>query len=688
MAGRHSISTAGAGATGGSPSDAAVVLRGPEWADVGSVVFAPHRARPDTEVLVADTHKDAATPAGDYLPGVAPGDWTALPIGLWRADAGGTLLDVSVGFLRLLGLTPGDEPPRTLGDCFADPAEADRLLDRLRADGRVENFGAALARYDGRAVWASFDAAVSDAGGEWHVEGSAADRTAEHDARHAARPWEDLAESAFAGLVEVAVSGQRVLRANGHFAALAGRPAGELAGTSLLDCWHPSDRRSVEKEWAARVEGGPDAWEAERRLVHRGGGVSWVHVAGRLVRGGAPRAVLVVHDVTARRRAEARQREARQVAEAAAAAKDDFLAQLSHELRVPLAPALTAATLLAGDGRLPDDARRDMEMVARNVAKQARLLDDLLDLGRATSGKLRLRQQRFDLAGVLNEAVQIARPDADAKGVELTFACDDACVGVIDGDRTRVEQVAWNLLKNAVKFTPAGGAVRLACRAHGPGRVTFEVADTGVGIAPADLRRIFEPFAQADGNDETTTHGRAAGLGLGLAVARTIVRLHGGTLAAHSAGVGRGSVFTVTLPAVEGEAAEAARASTPVAGARVLLVDDHTDTARLMARLLRRQGYETTTAATLGEAREMAAGRPDAVVCDLDLPDGTGHDLAHELAAGAGRPALLAVSGHGAAEDVRAALAAGFDAHLTKPVAPEVLLEQLARLLRRRLAAT
>ncbi|HEX5759651.1 MAG TPA: ATP-binding protein [Thermoanaerobaculia bacterium] len=366
------------------------------------------------------------------------------------------------------------------------------------------------------------------------------------------------------------------------------------------------------------------------------------------------------------------------------AAKDQFLATLSHELRTPLTPVLAVVSALEEDRRVPDDVRDRLAMVRRNAELEARLIDDLLDLTRIERGKLDLHREVTDVLPLLAHALEAIRtPELEASGLRLTtqLGADDHRVWA---DGPRLSQVFWNLLKNAVKFTPAGGAVRVRSQNEGePGAaerwLVVEVADTGMGIAPDVLPRIFDAFEQ--GQRKITR--KFGGLGLGLAISRRIVELHGGTLAAASAGKGQGASFTVRLPVgvpagvVVGPELldETMGAAPPARPLHILLVEDHADTAEALAELLRGLGHRVTTAASVERALAAAAtaarqgngGGIDLVVSDLGLPDGSGYDLMRELAARYGLRGI-ALSGYGMEEDVRQSREAGFERHLTKPV--------------------
>jgi signal transduction histidine kinase len=372
---------------------------------------------------------------------------------------------------------------------------------------------------------------------------------------------------------------------------------------------------------------------------------------------------------------------AKQAAEEANRAKDKFLAALSHELRTPLTPVLAMAATLQTDPRLAP-VREELAMIRRNVELEARLIDDLLDLTRLSRGRLEMHREVTDVRQVLARAVQICCDREVAAGrlsVALALAPGDHRVWA---DAARLTQVFWNLLNNAVKFTPAGGTITVRSRLDpAAGELALEVADTGMGIEPEVLPRIFDAFQQG----EASVHRQFGGLGLGLAISRAIVVMHGGRITAASAGRDRGAAFTVHLPlglpegvddaaAPDGPAVEEGREAEPL---RILLVEDHPDTAEAMAELLRLQGHRVLVAATVAGALATAeaAARDsglDLVVSDLGLPDGNGLDVMRELSARYGLRGI-ALSGYGMEEDVRRSREAGFGRHLTKPVNPQAL---------------
>jgi PAS domain S-box-containing protein len=406
---------------------------------------------------------------------------------------------------------------------------------------------------------------------------------------------------------------------------------------------------------------------------------------------------LVVTDLTEQKRNEqlfADERLARSVAEAANQAKDRFLATLSHELRTPLTPVLAVVSVLQEDERLPADVRVNLAMMRRNIELEARLIDDMLDLTRITRGKLPLHREISDLRQVLDDSLQTVRKDFVDKRLQLAMDLADVDHRVW-ADTPRLTQVFWNLFSNAVKFTPEDGAITV--RSHraetprGP-QLVVEIMDTGIGIEPDVLETIFDAFQQG----EKTITRRFGGLGLGLAISKAIIELHGGALAAESSGKGHGATFSVRLPAGDLPAAAPApreglpRAAAPESGAapagafHILLVEDHSDTAEAMADLLRAMGHEITVAGSVAAglaAAERLAGHLDLVVSDLGLPDGSGLDLMQQLT-GRFHVRGIALSGYGMEEDVRRSLDAGFERHLTKPINLQALHAAIQETLR------
>jgi signal transduction histidine kinase/CheY-like chemotaxis protein len=373
--------------------------------------------------------------------------------------------------------------------------------------------------------------------------------------------------------------------------------------------------------------------------------------------------------------------------------KDEFLATLSHELRTPLGAVLGWTRVLRTTH--PEGATREraLEAIERNARAQARLIEDLLEISRIVSGKLSLQVQPVDLADILDAAVEVVRPAAAAKQIALTT---DIAVrpALTSGDPARLQQIVWNLISNAVKFTEAGGAARIRLTRTKGYRIV--VTDTGQGIDPRFLPHVFDAFRQADGTT-TREHG---GLGLGLAIARQLVELHGGTIKARSDGIGRGSTFQVDLPSVIARPATGSEAMTPSTGAgsteidrdllrdvHVLVVDDEADARDLMEMVLSEYGAIVTTVGSAAAAlAEVDRRVPDVLLSDVGMPREDGYALIRRLRS---RPAerggaipAIAVTAYAAASDRASALAAGYEAHVAKPFEPEALAQAVAMLCR------
>jgi PAS domain S-box-containing protein len=386
---------------------------------------------------------------------------------------------------------------------------------------------------------------------------------------------------------------------------------------------------------------------------------------------------LVVTDLTAQQEQE-KLRLAKEVAERASLAKDSFLAALSHELRTPLTPALIAAATLENDPTLPDSVRQDIAMIRRNVELETRLIDDLLDLTRIANGKLELHKATVELHALLTRAWEICDSGIKQKFLTLDLRLEAHETHVL-GDAVRLQQAIWNLIRNAVKFTPEHGMISIATM-NCEGRVRVVIKDSGIGFEPRLASMLFDAFEQT-GRDITKRFG---GLGLGLAISRSIVLGHGGDIRAESPGLHKGATFTIDLPLEkrEGKRFDAIQPPEDEANGtqlRILLVEDHEDTRQTMVRVLQRWGHSVEAAASAHAALNLAAKHPfDLVISDLGLPDESGAGLMSKLRDGFGIQGI-AVSGYGMEHDVAESQAAGFAHHLTKPIQ----IERLRQLLRK-----
>ena len=376
-------------------------------------------------------------------------------------------------------------------------------------------------------------------------------------------------------------------------------------------------------------------------------------------------------------------------AQEASRAKDEFLATVSHELRTPLNAMLGWAQLLQSSPDMSEEKRlHALKTIERNAKAQAQLIEDLLDVSRIISGQTRLQRTNVDLIGIIEAAADVVRPAADSKGVKLDVRHDPDATQAT-GDAARLQQIVWNLLTNAVKFTEKGGTVTVQLERI-ESQVAIRVTDTGIGIEPEFLPHVFERFKQADASS-TRTQG---GLGLGLAIVRHLVELHGGTIRAESAGANRGSSFKVCLPLTavpharipiaESSSAALPRLVAPsLEGLRVLLVDDEDDARVLLAEVLTGHGAKVTAVASASDAlREVLANPPDILVSDIGMPGEDGYSLIRKVRLGMrGAPLpAVALTAHAMKADRTRALMAGFQSHVAKPVEPEELLVVVATL--------
>jgi signal transduction histidine kinase len=471
-----------------------------------------------------------------------------------------------------------------------------------------------------------------------------------------------------------------------HMVSLVGtrlleKPRSQVVGLALLYLVVPEDR-PLFLEHMRRCRVGGEV-RTELRLTRPRGPVH-VELYSTTARALGEEGILhptLLRDLThlheaehARQQAEEERRAAElreQAARAASASKDRFLAALSHELRTPLTPVLVAASALPDLESLPERVRDLLAVVRRNVTAQVRIVDDLLDLARIEHQKLRLVLEPVDVHALLADVLAGLAEQARAASIDLQLA-RGATNALVQGDRTRLGQVFANLLDNAMRFTPSGGSIRLATLDSGPDELRILVRDDGPGIDPALLERIFRPFEQGSAG--------AGGLGMGLPICRGIVERHGGRIHAESDPEQGGATFVVHLPAHTArlpspsapEAQDGARA-----GRRILLVEDHEETAHTLALLLRSSGHVVRVAASVADALAAADAPFDVLVSDIGLPDGTGCELLGELRRRKGDVRAIALSGYGFDHDVEQAHAAGFHRHLTKPVTLAQLLADI-----------
>ena len=464
------------------------------------------------------------------------------------------------------------------------------------------------------------------------------------------------------------------------WAHFTGQTLAEYEGFGWAAAVHPDDAQPTIDAWKLAVAG-KRKFEFEHR-VRRHDGV-WrrcsIRALPTLGLGGEIREWVGVHtDVTDERAAADALLAAKEQAEAASRAKDDFLAALSHELRTPLTPVLMTASALESDPALPAEIRDQLSMMRRNIQLEARLIDDLLDLTRISRGKLTIAPVAADLHQLIQHTAEIVRSDGLGKQVRIVFILEAARHHAL-ADPTRIQQVFWNLIKNALKFTPTGGTITVSTHNDAEGWIVVTVEDTGVGISAEALPHIFKAFEQGD----VAGQHRYGGLGLGLAISQAIMGAHGGIIRVASEGPGRGATFTAALPSVDAPAAAApGTAAHPAPGRklRLLIVEDHEATRIVLTRLLTLGGHEITATGTIAEAlAAFAAAHFDAVISDLGLPDGSGLDLMRQIQRQRPVPGI-ALSGYGMEDDLRQTKEAGFFAHLVKPVSVDQLRQLLNQL--------
>ena len=381
-------------------------------------------------------------------------------------------------------------------------------------------------------------------------------------------------------------------------------------------------------------------------------------------------------ELTATNKRLVREMEERRAAERKSSAKDEFLAMLGHELRNPLSAISSASSLLGMPGVGPDSAGRARLIIQRQSQHLSRIVDDLLDLSRAMSGKILLSRKRLDMATLVSSCLDTFRATGRTAGYDIDARLTP---GWVDGDATRLEQIATNLIDNALKYTPAGGRIDIAVLEH-DGDIVLRVSDSGVGIAPDLLPHVFDVFVQG----AISIDRSQGGLGIGLSLVRRLVELHGGTVSASSPGNSSGSTFEIRLPRAEAAAAAdtPARAPAPEAGKpKVLLIEDNDDGREMMATMLASFGYPVLQAGDgLEGVRLACAEHPDVALVDIGLPGIDGYEVARRLRQDPSARAirLIALTGYGLEEDQRRVLEAGFDLHLVKPVELNALLDQLA----------
>jgi PAS domain S-box-containing protein len=442
----------------------------------------------------------------------------------------------------------------------------------------------------------------------------------------------------------------------------------------------PADRQDEEPEILRRIRSGERVDHFETIRQTKSGELIDVSVTISPVRNETGTIIgvsKVARDITLQKRyhrdlleAKRAADEAREAAEKANKAKDHFLSVLSHELRTPLTPVLAAVSLLERDATVPRELAEQISMIRRNIETEARLVDDLLDLTRIARGKIQLHYEIVDAHAVLRNAISMFHTDIEEKGLTVAASLK-AKQYFVWADPGRFQQMVLNLLSNAIKFTPEDGTVTVRT-SNENGTIKIEVADTGVGIDPAVLPRLFRPFEQG----ELVVMRKSGGLGLGLSIVKSLVQMHKASISAASEGLGKGSVFTLRIDTIRPQDHQTPQQAAGTVSShkyRVLLVEDHDDTRAVMTRLLASLGCIVTTASTVREAVEASERQTfDLLLSDIGLPDGSGLDVMKHVATKS-QVMGIALSGFGQDEDLRRSREAGFVTHLTKPVSIQAL---------------
>lgn len=583
------------------------------------------------------------------------------------------------------------------------PDDLQKLIEKIHQAGHIETYETTQVRKDGGRINASLTISpIKDAIG--HTSGIsiiARDVTKHQRMEEALRD----SEAKFRAVAETATcaifihQGANYLYANRAAEVITGYMREELLAMNFWEIVHPDFREFVRGRGHARQRGEAVPSQYEFKILTKTGQERWVELAAGLVNFQGQTAILgTAYDISERKWAEQERAqllvhalEAQRESETANRAKDDFLATVSHELRTPLTSILGWARLLRS-GQLDETTRATaLEVIDRNAKAQAQLIEDLLDLSRIITGQLRLNLRPIELAPLIEAVINTVRPAAEARAIRLESVLDPSA-GTIMGDPERLQQVIGNLLSNAVKSMPKGGDVTVRLqRADAYARII--VSDQGQGISPDFLPHIFDRFRQAD----TASRKSEGGLGLGLAIVRNLVELHGGVVQASSPGEGQGATFTVDLPLraapIQGsdvalqkeESATAGSRSRILDGLRVLIADDDPDAVRFLTTALQQWGAEVRTAASTTEALDRLEGfKPDVLISDIRMPGEDGYALIRKVRTlsleQGGRVPAIALTAYARVEDRLRSLSAGYQMHISKPVEPAKLATIVAHL--------
>jgi PAS domain S-box-containing protein len=630
-------------------------------------------------------------------------------VGLHWVGPDGTILRANRAELEMLGYEPEEYLGHHIAEFHADREAIADILRRLQAGEVLHEYEARLRCKDGSIRHVLIDSSVRWNDGEFvHTRCFTRDISERKQAEAMLSESQARFAKAFnSSPLVLAISSLktgRLLEVNDSFVNVTGFTRAEAIGhtTVELGLWAQPPDREAEMDMVRRLGHVRNAEYIFR--MKDGREIVGLLSAEQIEIGGESFALTVIQDITERKQAEVvredllrREQAARQQAEEASRLKDEFLATVSHELRTPLTAILGWAHILRAGQIDGNSMTRALETIERNARSQSQLIDDLLDVSRIITGKLRLDVRHIDPGSFIEAAIESLRPAAEAKGVRIQKVMDTGVVSVA-GDTARLQQVIWNLLSNAIKFTPRGGRVQVRLERVNS-HVEIAVSDTGVGIRPEFLPHVFERFRQAD-MGTTRQHG---GLGLGLSIVRHLVELHGGTVQAESQGEGQGATFVVKLPVVplyqKDDLAErvhpAARETLPsydcperLDGLKVLVVDDEADARELLRVGIGQCGAQVRTASSALEALEAIENeRPDLLISDIGMPGEDGYELIRRVRAlpaeSGGRVPAIALTAYARTEDRMQALRAGYQMHVPKPVEMAELMTVAASLVGR-----
>lgn len=596
---------------------------------------------------------------------------------------------------RMFGMSRADMLGKTLWQCFPTAAgtESERKFRHAMDDQTPVQFEVLSQRLN---RWIALGAFPLAGGLSIHIEDIDERRRTEKALRESEERYRRLVETAQEG-IWVMDAQTKTSYVNRAMAEMLGYTPAEMLGRPVYDFMDDAARPEAIGHTERCKQG--ESQRHDFRFRRKDGGDFYGYVSTNPMiseSGEYLGALAMVSDVSDRRKAEAergelllREQKARADAESANRRKDQFLAVLSHELRTPLTPVLARLALMKREVNLSNTFKSGLEMIRRNVELEARLIEDLLDMTRLARGQLKLHPETTDAHEKMLAAIEIY--DAEITARKQTVSVElNAKDHFVFADGVRLQQVFWNLIGNAVKYTPEGGRITIRStdesEGGGPGKLRVQVIDNGIGIDPDVMPRLFDPFEQG----EQTLTRRYGGLGLGLCISRTLMQMQGGTVTAESAGKGLGATFTVDLPTIPARPPapqpemkpEPPPVPRPISAEsavqRILLVDDNEDTLRVMARLLRLNGHHVTTAESVAAALAAATEPFDLLITDIGLPDGTGWELMRELRR-RGPVRGIALSGFSMDEDIRRSRDVGFIEHLCKPIMPDDLEEAIRR---------